>query len=149
MSIERVFWVVLLCSFLGFGGSGAIPVLRAQLAGAVPDSDTLVLHSLAVGNVSPGPNGLFLVAVAYFVAGLPGALVAVVAICIPPLLVTDACWTSVAVVALLCTSTATLVQHASVTTLGLVMVVTGALMLATRVPAALAVAVAIAVGLVF
>ncbi|GAA4882051.1 hypothetical protein ACFQ34_11005 [Pseudonocardia benzenivorans] len=41
-----------------------------------------ILHSAAVGNISPGPNGLYLVAVGYFVGGTAGGLVAAVALAV-------------------------------------------------------------------
>lgn len=164
MNVFHLFLTILLCSIAGFGGMGALPVLRAQLSPAIPNADALILHGLAVGNVSPGPNGLYLVAVSYLLDGLPGALVATAAILLPPLMVflvsrlRDALThshrfratmrsLSFAVLALYCTSSASLIQHASTSRLGLVMVVGGAAMLFARAPAVLAVACAIAVGL--
>ncbi len=37
---------------------------------------------MAIGLVTPGPNGLFVIPVGYFVAGIPGALVAALALCV-------------------------------------------------------------------
>jgi chromate transporter len=164
VSIERVFLAIFLSSLLGFGGLGSLPVLRSQLSAAGLPSDTIVLHALAVGNVSPGPNGLYLVAVGYFVGGVPGALAASAAIVLPPILVVvlDHIRTrlihlrrfqaalqslSLAVVALLATSSGTLTLHAAQTPLVLTMVVAGAVLLLCRVPPLAGVALAVLVGL--
>jgi chromate transporter len=164
MSPERVFLTVLLASLLGFGGLGSLPVLRAQLATAGLHTDTLVLHALAVGNISPGPNGLYLIVVGYFVAGLRGGLLATAALCLPPLLVLllarvrarlvhlrrfRAALQSLglAVVALLATTSGTLVVHAANTWLGAVMAVVGTVLLLRKAPPLVGVAVAVVIGL--
>src|ERR1700743_336675 len=87
MSLGQTFLAVFLASLLGFGGLGSLPVLRGQLASAGLMPDQLLLSSLAVGNISPGPNGLYLIAVGYFVRGYAGAGVATLAVLLPPLLV--------------------------------------------------------------
>jgi chromate transporter len=163
MSTEHIFVTVLICSLLGFGGSGSLPVLRGELSG-VTGADGLILHSLAIGNISPGPNGLYLVAIAFFLGGVKGALVAVAAILLPPLLVfaikrgRDALEhhprfeggmrsLALAVVALMCTTSGSLVNQASGTVLGAAMVVFGFAALFRRVPSSLAVLAAIGIGL--
>lgn len=165
MSPERTFLAVFLASLLGFGGLGSLPVLRGQLSSAGLSADTLVLHAVAVGNISPGPNGLYLVAIGYFVSGPWGALAAAVALMLPPLLVflleKARAWLihlrrfravlqslSLAVIALLSMSSGSLVVHAARTPLGAVMVVTGFVLLLRRVPPLVSVVVAIAVGLI-
>lgn len=85
MSPRDVFVAVLLSSALGFGGFGSLPFLRQYLAAAGLAADAILLQALTVGRLSPGPNGLFLIAVGYFVAGLEGVIVAVAAVVIPPL----------------------------------------------------------------
>ena len=44
-------------------------------------------ESLAVGQISPGPNGLWVVCLGYFLGGWTSALAALIAIAIPPLLI--------------------------------------------------------------
>jgi chromate transporter len=44
-------------------------------------------ESLAVGQISPGPNGLWVVCLGYFLGGWVSAFAALVAITIPPLLI--------------------------------------------------------------
>jgi chromate transporter len=87
MSYGQIFLALLVSGLLGFGGLGSLPILREQLAPLGGSTDALILNGLAVGAISPGPNGLYLVAIGYFVAGLRGALIAVGATLIPPLLV--------------------------------------------------------------
>ena len=84
---EQIFSAALLASLLGFGGQGSLPVLQSQLSLLTTSADSLVLQGLAVGNISPGPNGLYIVAVGYFAAGLPGGFAATGALLLPPFLV--------------------------------------------------------------
>lgn len=165
MDAEQVFVAIFLASLLGFGGLGSLPTLRSQVAGAGLPADSLILPALAVGNISPGPNGLYLVAVAYLVDGLTGTLMAVIALLIPPLLVlllerlrtrlvhlrrfrSALASLALGVVAVLATSAQSLVQHADVSTLPIIFTVVsiGALML--RVPPVVPVVAAIVTGLV-
>jgi chromate transporter len=165
MSLESYFWTVLLSSLLGFGGLGSLPVLRSQLASAGLPSDALILQGLAVGYISPGPNGLYPVAIGYFVDGVPGAVAASAALMIPPLLVLvlerlsarmmhlrrfRAALQSLglAVVAVVAITSGTVASHAIHTKLGLAMVVAGLVALLRRVPPAVGVGVAIGVGLI-
>jgi chromate transporter len=165
MSPERTFVAVFLASLLGFGGLGSLPVLRGQLSAAGLSADTLVLHALAVGNISPGPNGLYLVAIGYFVGGPWSALAAAAALMLPPLLVfpLDRAQTwlirlrrfrsvlrslGLAVVAMLAMSSGSLVLHAARTPFGVVMIVTGLVLLLCRVPPLISVVIAIAAGLI-
>jgi chromate transporter len=87
VSPERLFFTVLVASLLSFGGLGSLPVVRNELLSAQIPPDGLILQSLAVGNIGPGPNGLYLVAIGYFVSGPLGALIATAALLLPPLLV--------------------------------------------------------------
>jgi chromate transporter len=163
MSPERTFMAIFLASLLGFGGLGSLPVLRGRLSAAGLPADTLILHALAVGNISPGPNGLYLVAVGYFVGGSGGALAATSALVLPPFLVflleKARTWLvhlrrfravlqslSLAVVAMLAMSSGSLVVHAARTPLGTAMVVTGLVLLLRGVPPLVSVIVAIVAG---
>ena len=165
MGPEQVFLAILLASLLGFGGLGSLPVLRSQLSAAGLAPDGVILPALAVGNISPGPNGLYLVVVGYFLRGLPGALLAVAALLIPPMLVllldrlkarlvhlrrfrSALASLSIAVVAVLATSAGSLVQHADTTALAMVFTIVGAGMLMFRLPPIIPVALAVATGLI-
>lgn len=164
MTIAQTFVAVFLASLLGFGGLGSLPVLRGQLAAAGLAPDQLLLSSLAVGNISPGPNGLYLIAVGYFVAGYPGAGAATVAVLLPPLsvLLLDKLRArlvhvrrfrsalrslGLAVVALLAQSAGSLAWTAAHTVLGAVMLLLGTGLLLLRVPPLVGVALAVGAGL--
>ena len=165
MSSEQVFLAIFLASLLGFGGLGSVPVLRSQLSAAGVSPDAVILPALAVGNISPGPNGLYLVSVGYFVSGFLGALLSVLALIIPPLLVLvlenmrarlmhlhrfrgAMASLSLAVVGVLAVSTVSLVRHAGTSGYGIVFVVLGAALLLRRVPPLAIVALAVVVGLI-
>lgn len=44
-------------------------------------------RAIVVGQMSPGPNGLWVISLGYFTGGVLGALLALLAITVPPLLV--------------------------------------------------------------
>jgi chromate transporter len=165
MNPEQVFIAVFLASLLGFGGLGSLPVLRGQLSSAGVAPDQLILPAVAVGNISPGPNGLYLVVVGYLVDGLLGATVAVIAVVLPPMLVllldrlrarlihlrrfrSALASLGLGVVALLAVTAGQLVVHADATWLGAIFTVVGLAALLLRVPPVVAVAAAIAVGFI-
>ena len=50
-------------------------------------TDRQLNTAIVAGRTGPGPNGLYLVSVGYFVSGLPGALVALIALITPAFLI--------------------------------------------------------------
>src|ERR1700754_806052 len=163
VSPEHLFVAVLIANMIGFGGLSSLPVLRGQLLAAGLQADALLLQSLAVSNITPGPNGLYVVVVGYFVGGPAGAAIATVAVLLPPLLVLPLervrsrlihlrrfCATMVAlslsVVALLALSSGSLVVHASTDTVGMLMAPVGVVLLLLRVPPLVGVLVALIAG---
>lgn len=87
-SLLTLFWVVFQATLFSTGGNGNLPALydelvtrRGWLTGAQ------VAEAVGIGQIAPGPNGLWVVTLGYFVAGVPGGLVAMLAVAIPPLLV--------------------------------------------------------------
>ena len=81
MDLLSLFLVCLKASFLSFGGSAPLPLLHDELGrqrGLLPDE--AFASALAIGRITPGPNGLFVLPIGYFVAGIPGALVAAAAL---------------------------------------------------------------------
>jgi chromate transporter len=164
MTLTQTFVAVFLASLLGFGGLGSLPVLRGQLSGAGIMPDHLLLSSLAVGNISPGPNGLYLIAVGYFVDGYVGAAAATVAVLLPPLLVlllvrvrarlihlrrfrSALRSLGLAVVALLATSSGSLAWTAAHTLLGAAMAALGLALLMFRIPPLVGVVLAVGTGI--
>ncbi len=81
------FWLFLKASLFSTGGLGNLPILHQDLIGmgwAVEDD---FLTALAVGQVSPGPTGLWSISLGYLLLGWAGAGLAVLALLIPPMLV--------------------------------------------------------------
>lgn len=87
MSPALFFWLLLKASLFSTGGTGNLPSLRADLLARRWAADRTFVEALTIGQVSPGPNGLWVISLAYMVDGVTGALLAVVAITIPPMLV--------------------------------------------------------------
>ena len=81
------FWLLLKASFFATGGTGNVPSLHADLLERGWATERHFAEALAVGQISPGPTGLWVVSLGYLTAGRLGALLATVAIIIPPLLV--------------------------------------------------------------
>ncbi|MFN0071558.1 MAG: chromate transporter [Chloroflexota bacterium] len=83
-----IFQVFFQSSLITFAGQAALPVLHqelVQLRGWVTAAD--IAKSLAVGRLSPGPTGMFVVSLGYMVAGWAGAFLAMLGSSMPPLLV--------------------------------------------------------------
>jgi len=75
---------------LSLGGLGALPLIRQDLVDTGLATDAQVVQALAIGRLSTGPNGLWIVSLGYFVAGWLGAALALVASCLPPLVMLPA-----------------------------------------------------------
>lgn len=83
-----LFLLFLKASLLSFGGFGPLPLLQQDLVEARHwATGAMIGAALAVGRISPGPNGLFVTSLGYLVGGVPGALAATLAACIPPFLI--------------------------------------------------------------
>lgn len=87
MSELVYFWLLLKASLLSTSGMGNLPILHQDLAARGMAVDQQFAEALAIGQVSPGPNGLWVISLAYLMRGGIGALLSVVAITLPPLLV--------------------------------------------------------------
>jgi chromate transporter len=81
------FWLLLKASLLSTSGTGNLPILHEDLIARGWADERQFGESLAVGQISPGPSGLWVIGLGYLTYGLPGALLATLAITIPPLLV--------------------------------------------------------------
>jgi chromate transporter len=162
---EQIFIAVLISNLIGFGGLSSLPILRGQILSAGLPADTLLLQSLTIGQISPGPNGLYLISAGYFIGGLWGVAAATLGIVLPPVLVLPlerlrsrllhlqrfrAVMHSLAItmVALLAVSSITLVQHAATDLLGAAMVIAGTLVLLRGLPSLYGILIAIVAGLV-
>lgn len=81
------FVLFLKASLFSTGGFSNLPSLHQDLLGAKWATDTDFGEAIAIGQISPGPNGLWPVSLGYITYGLPGAALALLALTIPPLLV--------------------------------------------------------------
>lgn len=112
-----LFVVLLKDSALALGGLGSLPLLRQDLVATGIATDAQIVQALAVGRLSTGPNGLWIVSLGYQLAGPAGAVTALVASCLPPLVILPA--TVVARRWLLSVPFAGLVRGAALATAGL------------------------------
>jgi chromate transporter len=81
------FWLFLKASLLSIGGLGNLPFLHKDLIdlGWAKESDFLT--AIAVGQLSPGPTGLWSISLGYLTYGWLGSGLALVALSLPPLLI--------------------------------------------------------------
>jgi chromate transporter len=80
-----LFLLFLKAAALSVGGLSSLPLLRQELVAPGVVTEKQVLEALAIGRLSTGPNGLFVVSLGYFAAGWLGATISIVAASIPPL----------------------------------------------------------------
>jgi len=69
------------------GGMGNLPSLHADLIARRWATERQFAESLTIGQVAPGPNGLWVISLGYLTGGWRGAMLALIAINLPPLLV--------------------------------------------------------------
>jgi chromate transporter len=81
------FWLLLKASLISTSGSGNLPILHQDLLARAWASDRHFAESLAIGQISPGPTGLWVISLGYLLDGLRGGLLALIAITVPPLAV--------------------------------------------------------------
>ncbi len=81
------FLLYLKASLFSTGGFSNLPSLHQDLIGRGWAHESDFGQSIAIGQLSPGPNGLWVISLGYFTYGIVGALLALIAIMIPPLLV--------------------------------------------------------------
>lgn len=77
-------------SLFSVGGLSSLPLLRSELMGTGLITEQHVLEALAIGRLSTGPNGLYVVSLGYFAYGWAGAAIALLAATLPPLLLVPA-----------------------------------------------------------
>ncbi|HEU5377904.1 MAG TPA: chromate transporter [Ktedonobacteraceae bacterium] len=81
------FLLFLKASLFSSGGLSNLPSLHQDLISDGWANDANFGQSVAIGQISPGPNGLWVISLGYLTYGYLGALLALVAITIPPFLV--------------------------------------------------------------
>ncbi len=81
------FLLFLKASLFSTGGLSNLPSLRQDLTARHWAIDTDFGHAVVIGQLSPGPTGLWVVSLGYLTNGYLGAVLALVAIIIPAMLV--------------------------------------------------------------
>jgi chromate transporter len=81
------FLLFLKASLFSTGGFSNLPSLHQDLLADGWAREVDFGQSIAIGQISPGPNGLWVISLGYLTYGYLGALLALVAITLPPLLV--------------------------------------------------------------
>jgi chromate transporter len=74
-------------SLFSSGGFSNLPSLHQDLLGHGWANEAEFGQALAIGQISPGPNGLWVISLGYLTGGYLGALFALIALTLPPLLV--------------------------------------------------------------
>jgi chromate transporter len=81
------FALFLKASLFSTGGLSNLPSLHQDLIGLGWAADRDFGEAVAIGQISPGPNGLWVVSLGYLTYGYAGAALALLAVLVPPLLV--------------------------------------------------------------
>jgi chromate transporter len=87
MNLLLYFWLFLKASLFSTGGLGNLPFLHQDLIELGWAGEPDFLTAIAVGQISPGPNGLWSISLGYLTFGWLGAGIALAALTLPPLLV--------------------------------------------------------------
>src|SRR5262245_13778278 len=84
MNVFVLYLLLLKATVTSFSGLGSLPVIRQDLVvtrQALTDSQ--LNAAVAVGRTTPGPAGLYVVSIGYFVLGVPGAIAGWLALVTP------------------------------------------------------------------
>jgi chromate transporter len=83
-----LYLLLLKATSTSFSGLTSLPVVRHDLVEKYHVlTDRQLNAAVAAGRTAPGPNGLYVVSVGYFVAGIPGACVGCLAVMTPAFLI--------------------------------------------------------------
>jgi chromate transporter len=81
------FWIVLKSVLFSTGGFGPLPSLHADFIARGWATERTFTEALAIGQLTPGPNGLWVASLCYLIGGVPGAALSCLAMLAPPLLI--------------------------------------------------------------
>jgi chromate transporter len=88
MNLLVLYLLLLKATATSFSGLTSLPVVRHDLVeNRRVLTDRQLNAAVAAGRTAPGPNGLYIVSVGYFVAGIPGACVGCLAVMTPAFLI--------------------------------------------------------------
>jgi chromate transporter len=82
-----LFGYVFRAALFSSGGTGNVSILHDNFVPRHLASDSDFVQALTVGQLSPGPSGLWVVSLGYIMLGPWGSVAALVALLIPPMLV--------------------------------------------------------------
>src|SRR5438067_12904068 len=83
----ELFWIMLKAALLSTSGTGNLPIVHQDVISRGWTTERQFAESLAIGQLSPGPTGLWVISLGYLLDGWRGAALTLVAIALPPLLV--------------------------------------------------------------
>jgi chromate transporter len=87
VSTLALYLLLLKATVMSFSGFASVPVVRDDLVlGRAVLTDEQLNTAIAISQASPGPLGLYVVIVGYFVAGIPGAIAGALALASPAIL---------------------------------------------------------------
>ncbi len=88
MSLLLLYLLLAKATLTSFSGVTSIPVIRHDLIEQRHVlTDRQLNAAVAAGQTAPGPNGLFVVSVGYFVGGVPGGFAGLLAVITPAFLI--------------------------------------------------------------
>ncbi len=86
MNVLLYFWIFLKSSLLSFGGLSNLPYLHNDLMALHWAEESDFISAIAVGQLSPGPSGLWSISLGYLTLGWLGGAISLLALSIPPFL---------------------------------------------------------------
>ena len=88
MNLLLLYFLLAKAVFTSFSGMASLPMVRQDFVVKHQVlTDRQLSTAVVAGRTGPGPNGLYIVSVGYFVGGLPGALVGLIALITPAFLI--------------------------------------------------------------
>ena len=81
------FWLLLKASLFSTGGMGNLPSLHSDMLARNWATERQFAESLMIGQLAPGPSGFWVLSLGYLTDGFRGAMLALFAISLPPLLI--------------------------------------------------------------
>ena len=88
MNLLLLYLLLFKATITSFSGMASLPIVRDDfVVKRHVLTDRQLNTAIVAGRTGPGPNGLYLVSVGYFAAGLPGALAGLIALITPAFLI--------------------------------------------------------------
>lgn len=87
MNPLELFWILLKAALFSTSGTGNLPILHDELLARGWATEHDFAEALAIGQITPGPTGLWVISLGYLLDGPRGSLLALIATAIPPVAV--------------------------------------------------------------